>query len=104
MQHFWARLAFSSTGRSFLLPSVTLLNEDITSHIDFYPLEQIATNQNFTSSTITQRQFLHDFAIKLRLEHLKRQNPSKAIALDGQYNYLTADDKMGSLFKILQIF
>jgi SAM-dependent MidA family methyltransferase len=77
---------------------------DITSHIDFYPLEQIATNQNFTSSTITQRQFLHDFAIKLRLDHLKRQNPSKAIALDGQYNYLTADDKMGSLFKILQIF
>jgi SAM-dependent MidA family methyltransferase len=72
---------------------------DLTSHVDFEALVKAATACGlFASGIITQREFLLDAGIAQRAAQL----PASAIA-ETALERLTANDKMGKLFKVLAI-
>jgi SAM-dependent MidA family methyltransferase len=75
---------------------------DLTAHVDFYALKQIVSQFCFQKIKLcTQRDFLKLLGIDLRLQKLVLTNPSNAITLMNQYNYLLGN--MGNLFKVLSI-
>lgn len=70
---------------------------DLTAHVDFYTLKQIA--RNIPNKIQTQKEFLESHGIFVRLQQLISHNPELDIILTNQYNRLIGD--MGSLFKVL---
>lgn len=74
---------------------------DITTHVDFYALQKLILSQNLQSYYSTQKTFLTNYGIDIRLNMLKNLNPLSAKALDKEVEYLTSDKYMGDLFKVL---
>ncbi len=66
---------------------------DLTTHVDFYALKQIA-EQKFSQNVITQsqKQFLQQMGIELRLAQLIKQNPRLIQTLTQQYTRLMQMD------------
>lgn len=64
---------------------------DLTAHVDFGALDQIAQNLSLNSSLVTQREFL----ISLGIEERRKKLPEESSAIDR----LIATDQMGELFK-----
>lgn len=64
---------------------------DITSHVNFGALDQIAKNYSLSSSLVTQGEFLSSLGIEERRKKL----PSESTSIDR----LIKDDQMGQLFK-----
>jgi len=74
---------------------------DLTTHVDFYALRQIAQNQGVFHKIQSQKDFLESYGISLRLQQLISYNPELAKTLNNQYSRLVED--MGELFKVLML-
>jgi SAM-dependent MidA family methyltransferase len=74
---------------------------DISAHVDFYRLMQIANQSEMHTLMCTQREFLHAMGIKTRKETLKLQHKTDHKIIDAQYHRLTHNSQMGELFKVL---
>jgi len=72
---------------------------DLTAHVDFYTLKQIAQNQEISYKVQSQKDFLESYGISSRLQQLISHNPKLTKILHNQYNRLVED--MGELFKVL---
>ncbi len=75
---------------------------DLTAHVNFGVLQDIAVRQGLDQVTIqTQRDFLIDNGLLLRQAALAHQNPAKAEGLQGQVHRLTDPTQMGELFRVI---
>ena len=78
---------------------------DLTSHVNFKLLKEIAIKKNLYVSPVKEQQnFLLELGIKERLKSLTK-NVSSAIAetVNSEIKRLIDPDKMGSLFKVIAI-
>ena len=78
---------------------------DLSSHVNFRLLKEIALKKNLYVSPIKeQRSFLLELGIKERLKSLTK-NTSSTIAekVESEVKRLIDPDKMGSLFKVIAI-
>lgn len=76
--------------------------QDITAHVNFTVLKEIAEAQNVSASAVvTQADFLGDLAIGLRAQMLIRKNPEQEMQIAQALNRLISEDEMGNLFKVL---
>ncbi len=77
---------------------------DITAHVDFERLGQIAEENGAEVMGLQmQGEWLHQMGIETRMEALKRKDPSEADVIQRQYDRLMRDDQMGALFKVLGV-
>lgn len=77
---------------------------DLTAHVDFEMLQDVTkANGADVMGLQMQGEWLAQMGIDLRHEALLRKSPDKADQLKRQYNRLTADDQMGTLFKVLGV-
>lgn len=74
---------------------------DLTSHVDFWQIEQTIKYRNIVPLVQTQKNFLLSFGIDLRLKNLIAQNMELSNILEKQYNRLVNENQMGTLFKVL---
>lgn len=77
---------------------------DLTAHVDFFALSQAAMAQGLLAQTATQGKFLENLGIRTRLARLVTANPAKKPDLTAGVDRITANDKMGTLFKVLCIY
>jgi NADH dehydrogenase [ubiquinone] 1 alpha subcomplex assembly factor 7 len=79
---------------------------DVTAHVAFAALRAIALENACTPApVITQREFLLDHGVQVRAEHLMRTatDTQRADILSGLGRLVDAD-KMGHLFKVLEVY
>jgi|TARA_R110002126_G_scaffold13118_1_gene56130 SAM-dependent MidA family methyltransferase len=79
-------------------------NADLTAHVDFYRLREVAKAEGcdvFTSAA--QGAFLHKLGIGQRAQILVDSAPEKGAEIYEAYKRLTDNDKMGTLFKVMCI-
>jgi len=77
---------------------------DLSAHVDFYALSQVAKARSAEVAYIrTQGEFLISLGIMIRLDVLKAKNPKFAEILDRQVCRLISDEQMGELFKVMEI-
>ncbi len=75
---------------------------DLTSHVDFATLAQIAQSRECKwMGTVTQGQFLRGLGIDQRAENLATAAPQYAGELQAARNRLADSDQMGNLFKVM---
>ena len=75
---------------------------DLTAHVDFGTLAQVATRQGAQVMGITaQGDWLQAMGIDARAAALSRQSRVQAAVLQRQRDRLVAADQMGSLFKVM---
>jgi NADH dehydrogenase [ubiquinone] 1 alpha subcomplex assembly factor 7 len=75
---------------------------DLTSHVDFRPLTDAASNAGCTSlGPISQGSFLRALGLDLRAAQLARANPQRGDALLAAAARLADPDQMGDLFKVM---
>lgn len=75
---------------------------DLTAHVDFARIAQLADAANLTvHGPINQGAFLRALGIEVRAEALTRANPSHAERLNREVRRLTHADEMGALFKVI---
>jgi len=75
---------------------------DLSAHVNFASLAEIAAEQGLTAHKITpQGDFLRRLGIVERADGLSRVNPGYAEILEAAVHRLTAPDQMGDLFKVL---
>lgn len=75
---------------------------DLTAHVDFATLAEIARSRDINVSGIaTQGDFLRALGIAMRTEKLAAKAPDYRRELEAQRDRLIADDQMGQLFKVL---
>jgi SAM-dependent MidA family methyltransferase len=60
--------------------------------------------QGLLAQTATQGKFLENLGIRTRLARLVTANPAKKPDLTAGVDRITANDKMGTLFKVLCIY
>ena len=79
---------------------------DITSHVDFEPLVNIAQKTGIrVSPIIPQNTFLYALGIDARAKSLlKTANTQQAEGIKSALHRLTAPDQMGTLFKVMEMF
>jgi SAM-dependent MidA family methyltransferase len=86
-------------------PLSHLGHADLTAHVDFAPLVDVAHQHQLDTHLSTQATFLHRLGLRERVYHLaKNATPSQQAALHAQYQRLTAADAMGSLFHVLEVY
>ena len=74
---------------------------DLTAHVDFLTLRSYAP-EIAISGTVPQGAFLKNMGIDMRMERLKAiATPQQILDLQSGYVRLTADNQMGTLFKVL---
>jgi NADH dehydrogenase [ubiquinone] 1 alpha subcomplex assembly factor 7 len=77
---------------------------DITAHVDFERLGQIAQETGAELMGLQmQGDWLHAMGIETRAEALKRKDPDNAAVIQRQFDRLVRDDQMGTLFKVLGV-
>ena len=78
---------------------------DLTSHVNFKLLKEIAIKKNLYVSPVKEQQnFLLELGIKERLKSLtKNVNSTTAERVESEVKRLIDPDKMGSLFKVIAI-
>ncbi len=76
---------------------------DLTSHVDFFRVKQVATDAGCTpQGTMTQGDFLHHLGIGQRAQALVQNAAAdKAEDIYNAYQRLTAKDQMGELFRVV---
>jgi NADH dehydrogenase [ubiquinone] 1 alpha subcomplex assembly factor 7 len=75
---------------------------DLTAHVDFARLAQLAADAGLAvSGPITQAQFLRGLGVEVRAEALSRANPQHAPRLQRELRRLTHPSEMGALFKVI---
>lgn len=76
---------------------------DLTAHVDFAALRDIAASEGLNVSPITgQGEFLKNLGLELRADSLKkRATPEQAADIESAFRRLTASDQMGELFKVI---
>jgi NADH dehydrogenase [ubiquinone] 1 alpha subcomplex assembly factor 7 len=78
--------------------------QDLTAHVDFEAVERAAVSAGAAVTPIvTQRDWLLRLGIEGRSQALSRANPARADEIEGALERLTAEDAMGSLFKVIAI-
>lgn len=86
---------------NFLSPLQSPGESDLTAHVDFWSLEQIAQKYIAHFAIKSQEQFLHQFGIDHRAENLALASPQLADVILEQYKYLV--NNMGQLFLVLEV-
>lgn len=78
---------------------------DLTAHVDFYALDQIARHHQLRTTVINQGEFLKLYGIEQRLHVLLQRVLEDGIqdAVLAGYQRLTDPDQMGHLFKVLLV-
>lgn len=75
---------------------------DLTAHVDFKRMAGVS--QVPVTGPVTQGEFLKNMGIEERLERLKSvATPQQVLDLQSGYMRLTADDQMGTLFKVMAL-
>ena len=78
---------------------------DLTCHVNFSKLKEIALSYNLgVLGPCPQGQFLKNLGVDLRIEFLKRKNPSQNATLSAALTRLTHPQQMGTLFKAIAFF
>ena len=78
--------------------------QDLTSHVDFEALAQVATDAGAAiTSLATQGDWLNRLGIATRAEALIRANPDQSEVIETALERLTGPGQMGTLFKIIAI-
>ncbi len=81
---------------------------DLTAHVDFNALKKAAAEQGANlsnSKSCTQREFLINYGIKIRLNSLQQKvSKDEQEILERQLFRLIAHEQMGELFKVLEIY
>lgn len=74
---------------------------DISAHVDFGALGNVARQAGLATQPLaTQGQFLTRLGIAERAAALSRANPASAADIRAAHDRLTAEDQMGTLFKV----
>jgi len=73
---------------------------DITAHVNFSMLDNIANNNQLNSSLVTQKEFLLSLGIVTREKQILKQNDSNALDVKRAINRLINAEEMGELFKV----
>ena len=76
---------------------------DLTAHVDFAMLAEIAGRAGCRVQAATQGQWLAAIGIALRAEALARAEPARAAEVAMARDRLTAPGQMGELFKVMAI-
>ena len=76
---------------------------DLTAHVDFAALAEIAREAGCRVQIATQGAWLVAMGIALRLDVLSRSTPERADELAGAYDRLISSEQMGDLFKVMAI-
>lgn len=76
---------------------------DLTAHVDFAALAEIATAAGCKVRTATQGAWLEAMGIDLRAEALARAAPKRADEIQVSKNRLVSPQQMGKLFKVMAI-
>ena len=76
---------------------------DLTAYVDFGALKRVASREGlFVAGPLWQSEFLKALGIDFRAAQLKHTaTPEQAASIDVDLHRLTADDQMGSLFKVM---
>ncbi len=83
-------------------PFVAPGTADLTAHVDFATLAQIARSRECKwMGTVTQGRFLRGLGIDQRAENLAMAAPQYAGDLEAARKRMADDDQMGSLFKVM---
>ena len=86
---------------NFLSPLQSPGESDLTAHVDFWSLAQVAQKYIANFAISSQEQFLHRFGINHRAKNLALASPYLADVILEQYKYLV--NNMGQLFLVLEI-
>lgn len=78
---------------------------DLTAHVDFYQLDEIASNMRLETEFTTQDHFLKQHGITERVNGLLagQSTPQQKNAMVSGYQRLIDPDQMGHLFKVLAV-
>ncbi len=76
---------------------------DLTAHVDFAVLAEIATAAGCNVRTATQGAWLEAVGIDLRAQALARAAPERADEIQVSKNRLVSPEQMGKLFKVIAI-
>ncbi|WP_394269266.1 class I SAM-dependent methyltransferase [Qipengyuania sp.] len=76
---------------------------DLTAHVDFATLGDIAREAGCTVHAATQGEWLRALGLDVRAAQLSRQSPAAAEAVADARRRLTDADEMGALFKVMAI-
>ncbi len=80
-------------------------NADLTAHVNFARLSEAVKSFGLQTSITTQREFLAQNGLKIRLEQLLKQaTTEQADQLKTAYERLTSKQQMGQLFKAMVIY
>ena len=76
---------------------------DLTAHIDFATLVEIARAEGASVYTAQQGAFLERLGITARASALANAQPDRASQIAGEHRRLCAPDQMGELFKVMAL-
>ncbi len=76
---------------------------DLTAHVDFYQLDQIADSAGLVTDFMTQGDFLKHYGITERVNQLSAHATAQKNTLISGYQRLIDPDQMGNLFKVLTV-
>tara|TARA_R110002124_G_scaffold64985_2_gene177297 strand:+ start:106167 stop:107246 length:1080 start_codon:yes stop_codon:yes gene_type:complete len=77
---------------------------DLTSHVDFYRIRQVAESKHcHVYGSVEQGDLLHKLGIGQRAQMLCDKSPEQKDAIIAAYKRLTDKDKMGQLFRAMAI-
>ena len=76
---------------------------DLTAHVDFAELAQIARREGLAVDTATQGAWLDAMGLGLRASALSERSPGHAADIAHAYQRLTGTAEMGALFKVMAI-
>ncbi|MBS0272078.1 MAG: SAM-dependent methyltransferase [Proteobacteria bacterium] len=86
-------------------PLSNIGKSDLTCHVDFGSVKKIALSHGVgVLGPIPQGQFLKNLGIDIRVETLKKKNPSHQASLEAAVTRLVHPQQMGSLFKVMALF
>lgn len=75
---------------------------DLTAHVDFAALAPVVRLRGCKwLGTVSQGNWLRDMGIEMRAQHLARQSPRHADAIQSAKDRLTGETEMGALFKVM---
>ncbi|MET1754256.1 SAM-dependent methyltransferase [Novosphingobium sp. RD2P27] len=75
---------------------------DLTAHVDFATLADVALSRGCRwLGTVGQGAWLRDLGIEARAQSLTRSSPEHGDAIAAALDRLTAEDQMGTLFKVM---
>ncbi len=80
-------------------------NSDLTCHVNFAHLKSIAQRKGLgVMGPISQRDFLKNMGLDMRVNVLKRTNPEHAASLEAAVTRLTNPLQMGTIFNVIAVF